>query len=469
MMPKRRTPISSGSRIRSLLCLLLLAVSGCASYSSKVSSVKEYLASGEVDRALEEVEESKSGSSRALFLMEKGLLLHYAGRFEESNQTFEEAEILIEDLYTKSLSREIGAFLTSDNVREYDGEEFERVWINYYRALNYIYLGLPEDALVECRKVNLKLRRYMDDKGEEPGESAYPNDAFIQYLTGILYEWRGDVNDAHISYRAAAQAYDFYRERYGLDEPEGLDLSLLRTAEELGFRDEFTRYRDQCPEIEDGAWRRQSDQGELIFLHENGYIPHKIERNLNVPILKNDDWDDDRQFAMTLTRRARPGYRAEKIKVDYWLRLALPEYAPEAPRIAYAELSAPGHQTATVTVENLGAIARATLEEKYGTILFRTILRALAKYGAHEAAESKSATLGVLTNILGVATESADTRSWLTLPCSVGMARLELPEGTHRIELIFYDEAGLEVHRDTLEDVEIHPGDTTFLSYRTFQ
>ena len=78
------------------------------------------------------------------------------GDYELSNRYFETAERVADHLFTRSLSREAASFLTNDEVRPYRGEPFELVFIHYYRALNYWHLSEYEDALVECRKANLK-------------------------------------------------------------------------------------------------------------------------------------------------------------------------------------------------------------------------------------------------------------------------------------------------------------------------
>lgn len=420
-------------------------LSGCATYASRTSEVRRALERGDVEAAVAEAGKSRPPASRALGLLEKGLVLHYAERWEESNRVFEEAEAEIEDLYTKSLSREAAAFLTSDNILPFHGERFERVFIHYYRALNYIRLGSREDALVECRKVNLKLQAYRDTEGNDEG---YPDDAFLQYLTGVLYEWGGETNDAWISYRAAADDYARYQRDYGVSVPGSLAADLLRTSE--------------------GGPRRGRDEGEIVVLHEGGFIPHKIETSLNLPILEGERWDDDEEFALVLAER-RHGYARDGAKVRYWLRIALPEYAAGDPPVvrARARVDGDGREVETQTVENLGAIARASFDARRGRILTRTIVRGLAKYGLHEN-QHKRTFFGFLVNLFGAATESADTRSWLLLPAEIAIARIPVIAGTHDVQVLTYDRAGNRVGARTFEDVRVRPGGTAFVHLRTF-
>ena len=73
---------------------------------------------------------------------------------------------------------------------------------------------------------------------------------------------------------------------------------------------------------------------------------------------------------------------------------------------------------------------------------------------------------GALTNIFGAATETADTRSWLTLPNLITMARLRLPPGTYDLEVELVDPDGAPAGSRTIHGVTVRPGSWTFLSRR---
>ncbi|MBC7794835.1 MAG: hypothetical protein H7Z43_14110, partial [Clostridia bacterium] len=65
-------------------------------------------------------------------------------------------------------------------------------------------------------------------------------------------------------------------------------------------------------------------------------------------------------------------------------------------------------------------------------------------------------------------TESADKRSWITLPSSIWIGRTYLPPGQQKVQLHFLDAGGNEVQRDELA-VDVKPGKATFVTYRTYQ
>jgi len=453
-----------------LICLML---AGCATYGAKMRQTRLLLSQGKYDDALTKLEKTESGRSRLLYLMEKGIVLHYAGRYAESNDAFEEAEILAEDLYTKSVSKEAGAFLTSDNILPYEGEKFERTLIHYYRAFNYIHLKLPDDALVECRKVSFLLQRYLDKS--EGKATAYSDDAFMQYLAGILFEWQGERNDALISYRKAEEAYEKYAEHYGVSQPSSLKSDLLRTTNNLGFAEEYERYLEKYGDSFDMS-KTVEGTGKLILIHENGFAPHKKAVELVLPILKTDKLGekggaDVWKFSDRLKTRANRHY--DDVNVEYMLRVSIPRYESTRPRIAYVEVQASG--TASVRalseiVEDVEAVAFKNFVEEEPKILLKTIARGVAKYLAFRTTKKKKGEMaGLLVNVFNIATESADTRSWLTLPNNFGMARMALPAGKYNLRLSFRDNSGREVKSANLQDVEIRSGDFTFLNYRTFQ
>ena len=161
-------------------------VSGCSTYAYKTPEIRQAMVDGDYETALGFVESIDKGNSELLYLYEKGLLLHYQDEYVKSNETFELAEVVFDELYTKSVTRELAALVITDNIAKYRGEVYETVILNYYKILNYIYLNDLDGALVECRRVNEKLQRIAD-----ADETEVVNDPFIQYITALVYQVAG--------------------------------------------------------------------------------------------------------------------------------------------------------------------------------------------------------------------------------------------------------------------------------------
>lgn len=449
-----------------LLLLALLCLSfGCSPYS--MEEVRLAFEQGDFDAALIELDADGKGEAKLPYLFERGLIAHYGDQFDESNRTFELAEITSDDLYTKSISREAVSLVTSDNLRAYAGSQYERLLIHYYRAFNYVYLNMPDDALVECRKASGLLQFYADaDENYE-----FIGAAFIAYLSAILYEWAGDWNDAFIAYRWAERAYKQYG-ALGIPFPQDVGESLVRLAGKLGFQEEFERYAATYGEPPENI----SDSGELILLYETGFAPFKVEENIVFPILKVDpivqeDADRDekkvREYSRQLVRRRNKRYR--EIEIEYLLRVAIPAYRSNRPRIVGIDADTASGRASGVLVEDIEAAAMKTFESELPTIMLRTVVRGVLKYLTFRRANKEGELVGRLVNLVNVATESADTRSWQTLPNQIFLVRLRLPAGKHNIALSFSDRANRRVKTDTLENVVIRKNDTTFLNYRTFE
>jgi len=450
-----------------LLLLLITLLAGCAAaYSGLMDKPLKRLERRDYAGALERLEQPSGSTNKLLYRLEKGLILHYQGEYDASNREFDKAERLIDKHYTRSVSREIAALVTNDAIRAYSGEEYERALVHYYRAMNYIYLKDPQGALVECRKANLRLQ---DFAAAAQYDLSYKNDAFIQYMTGLLFEAEGELNDAYISYKDALKGYQAYTETFGLGIPRSLILDLTRLSYRLGYQDEVAdlsaRYR-----LTKEEWQSDRSAGEVIVFVEHGFIARKRQNEINIPILENDDtnkiWEQSDRMVHR-HHRQRTGYRYGK--VDYWLKVALPYYQDIPTRIHQVRLSAAGRSAVGVTVEDLNAIAHKSLEEKENTILLRTLARALAKYLLAQKIEEKSDLWGTLFNWFGVSTEAADTRSWLSLPGRIQLVRFSLPPGTVELSLEFLNEGSGVEERVVLPRIELTAGKPVFLNYRSFR
>ena len=218
-------------------------LASCGSTSAFYAGVENDIAGGKYIAALEQVRANRPAygdKSTVLYNLDVGLLFHYAGVPDSSTLYFFAAEKEIGELYTKSVSLAAASILLNDNVLPYEGEDFEKVLVNVFLALNYAQKGEPDDALVEARKVDEKLREYAR---QYEGKNKYSEDAFIRYVTGVLYESRGEINDAFIAYRKALETYRVYAKEYGTAAPSFLLDDLVRTATLMSFDDEAASYR----------------------------------------------------------------------------------------------------------------------------------------------------------------------------------------------------------------------------------
>ncbi len=443
--------------IKTLVFLLVISLMiGCGGY--KFQEVIEPLESGQPESAYAYLQKHAPKTPDIPYQFELGLVAHYANHFAESNAALDIAGDIAEDRYTKSVSKELGSLVTSDKLRPYSGTQYERLLSHYYRALNYVYQGQLDGALVECRRATNLINYF---KGEDETYDFFGT-GFLAYLSGMLFEAAGEWNDALISYKQAAEYYKNASEKTRVETPKDLGNALVRLTRRLGFTDEFKRYQQQYGK----SPPRPENTGELVLFYESGYVPAKSEDSLTFPILKKDDVEDEK-FVPTLI--GRQGMVFEDVELEYLLRVAIPTINSYRPRFSGIEVAVGGVKAGGALVEDVETIAIETFNAQRPIILLRTLGRALGKYLIYRKANKENEALGLLVNLAGVVTEQADTRSWRTLPNQIFMVRLPLPAGTHTLKLSFLDANGRVRGSQSVPDIKINANRITFLNHRTYE
>ena len=267
--------------------LLLASLSGCAGPRKVYSTVDELNAQGEFILARNYVEEHAKDygkRNRLLYLLDRGMFAFSTGEFREAISSFTEAEELMSELYTISLSQEATTFVVNDNAAPYRGEDFESVMVNLFLALSYANLSEIDEALVEARKVDSKLTA-INLQYAENEQNAYREDPFVRLLMGILYEMgqtSSDLNDAYISYSKALEGYDSEYQRFGVSFPEPLVENLLSVASFMG-RAELRKVQQRFPSYRFVSRADRKEMAEIYVLHLNGRTPIKQENVIVVP------------------------------------------------------------------------------------------------------------------------------------------------------------------------------------------
>lgn len=403
--------------------LLLVVLSGCATYGDWVGEMEHQIAARDFTGALRTLDERAGGRARdaVLYDLNRAMLLRMAGEYARSNAVFEQAKDAIERLDAVSVSEQAGALAVNDMLRSYTGEPFERVLLHVYAALNYLEMGRPDDARVEILQLDVLLGR----EGHPGGE------AFARYLSGMIFEALGQYDDAMIAYR---QAYaDYRRDGAAGDVPPSLGRDLVRMAARVGgLEDELRRYRAEFGVSAD-RFGPSADEGELILLLHSGFAPVK-----------------------------RDGVVTAATREGRLVSISMPYYVSRAPRVTGARLSAGDAVATTDLGEDVDAVAVAALERQKPAILARAIARAALKHEASEKADKENDALGMMVNIAGVVSERADTRSWSTLPNRIYLARLPLAAGRHEVRVELAGGQPGAAARDYT--VDLAPGEKRFLS-----
>src|ERR1700741_1827967 len=123
--------------------IIAVVISGLALLSGCGPAVQQYVQLeniqsrkqfAEADDVIVKLKSQYGERNSVLYDFDRGMMLHLAGRYAESNRALGEAEERIDRLYTVSVSAEAGAMLTNDNSLPYEGEDFEKVMTNVIQA-----------------------------------------------------------------------------------------------------------------------------------------------------------------------------------------------------------------------------------------------------------------------------------------------------------------------------------------------
>ncbi|MDC4224047.1 MAG: hypothetical protein MPW15_07400 [Candidatus Manganitrophus sp.] len=445
-----RSTLARLFKIGTLLSLLLLTACGPSLRHQQL--VEQHLGShryADADAVVEKNKNDYGDRNLLLYYLDRAFLLHLAGRYEESNRFFEKATAEVDRLYTQSISTHAGAMLTNDNLLPYEGEDFETVLIHLFSALNYAALGRWDDALVEARQVDARLNLLNDRYAEK---NVYKEDAFARYLAGVLYELRGESNDAFISYRKAYETFQSYKKNYQTPIPSRLGVDLIRITHTLHLSEEQEEYKRLFPQavaIPSGKTFNQG--GEVVVVTYEGRSPVKEDYFIDAPVPDGGGG-------------------------VYLVRVALPRFVPRPSRIGSVEVTFRQGETLLKqkadVMEDITAIAKKNLEDRIARISSKAIARATTKYIAARTAKHQAKKKGgegaeiltdFLTNVYSLATEQSDKRSWQTLPAKIRLARISLPPGEWEVRIAYYSDQGRLVEERPLSPLKIEKGKQQFL------
>lgn len=434
--------------MKKVLSLLLFAflLSGCAAgldYAKLDNLMKADDCTGASEYIKKSGKKTYGKNAKLLYLVDLAMINLKCGNYESAAHNFQEAEDLANDLWTQSVSKGAASFIVNDTVIPYSGEDFERALINLFAAFSYLKMNQYDEAMVECRKLDLLLGEY--NKKYEKKKNAYKEDAFARYLSGIMNEADGEIDAAYIDYYKALKTFKDYNINYGTPTPSYLLEDLLRVAE---AEDRMDEVRKLIPNYRKFKWIKQRNarrMGKIVFIHYNGKAPKKISEQIVI----NDP-------------TAGP------------ISIAFPKYTVSSPACSSSQMIVES-ETESVTrkallFEDINKIALRTLDDRKARIWAKTIARAIAKQIAINATakaveDQAGGVWGAVTKIgMNVANtaalEKADTRTWRTLPGEIYLARAYVPAGSYTVSV--EQCAG---YKKSLKTVTVKPGQTQFVFY----
>ena len=416
-----------------MLPILLLAclLSGCAamkSYDREVYGTLDQAAGGNVDAAIRMLDANNRTSKDLLYYLERGMLERLAERYPESQKSWAAANQRIQtEIGVREAMGNAASYLVGEQLRAYEGHDYEKVMLLTYMALNQLAMGDFDNARVVIKQTHeleavigeqrakqitaveeqarrkgsrtgfKELNGYPVETIDNPAVNALRNSyqsALSHYLAGFVYESLGEGSLAAPGYRLANELQP---NQPLLEEAlRGLDQRLLAT----------TRIED------DGM-------SDVLFIIGSGTAPAIHSRQFRAPVFI----------------QGRMVFAALSVPV-----MSQTTFAPAPTRLAVGDRSLP-----VTPLTSIDLMARRSLKDDMPSIMLRASIRATTNAAVQYQSQRAMSDGGDRSALIGLAglvvstgaalLEHADDRTWRTLPSEISIARGRLPRGAHTVTL----------------------------------
>jgi len=431
-------------------------LSGCSSMQTQKKQfveVDKAFSNREYGTAALRLESSKneyySAKDRVLFYLDLGMLYHYGDRGAKSNESLTFAENSIDELYTKSISKAIASILLNDNALDYSGEAYEDVYLNVFKALNYIKMKQFDDAFVEVRRANNKLaqledkyRKIADDlnKQDTTGHkfkvehNRFTNSALANYISFLMYRSQGKCSDAEIDACRIRDTWKVESDFYNFPMPS----------------------LESCPED-------RPSEARLNIVSFVGRSPELFARTLSIYTFKDaigiyqSDGKSQKQIDLIQWRG---------MEASYHFKFSLPYMQKNGTIVSRVALEVDNREVCSLqTIESLEDVAAETYKLHEGITYLKTIIRAVAKGLANEAMNKeldKKTGGGVWGNLTRLATgslmdatENPDLRLSRYFPARALIGEVKVGPGIHNVNIKYYASDGRLLYVDNKGQVTV--------------
>ena len=406
---------------------VLLLVAGCAAvrnYDFELSGTLNAAALGDVDGALKRLEANNPQAQKdLLYFFERGMLERLRYRYDDSLKAWTAAQQYIESADKRSaadLLRNASSFVVSDKLRAYEAHDYEKVMLLTYMALDELAKGQYEQARVAIKQTHeleasiglARAKALADTEAEAKKRGASTS---FKELNGYPVETidNPEVNGLKNSYQSALSHYlaGFVYEALG--EPS-LAAPGYRLANEL---------QPNKPALEEAL--RGLDQRvsaapdgmvDVLFIVSSGSAPALRAQQFRLPVPIND----------------------ATVLISYSFPVLLPGGFQDSPN----EITIGGAQRVALTpLTSIALMARRSLKDDMPGIMLRATVRAttsaMLQYQAqrqHRDSQAAAA-VGIAAIAASALLQTADDRTWRSLPAEVSIARVRLPPGVHDVTL----------------------------------
>jgi uncharacterized protein len=428
-----------------VLCVALL-LAGCANMKTSKAQyvgVDQKLQNHDYAGALAQIETAKTvgykEKEKVLYYLDAGMLQHYDKKYPESNDNLTLAEEGITENYTKSVSRAAVSLLLNDNTLDYWGEDYEDLYLNVFKAMNYLELKQTDEAFVEVRRVNEKLNLLEDKYSKlaqgynssdsskatiKPGASRFHNSALARYMSMLMYRSENDLDNARIDHDKIIDAWTSQPTIYNYAMPN-IDQAVTPTSE---ARVNVMGLIGRSPDKSANTFYVHTEDDLIVF----GFTE------------ENEKY---RQQLTDLDFIAWPG-----VKKGYHFKLQVPFMVSRGTEIGRVRMLVDDQTQDLQLLEDIDKVAQETYNIKLPIIYLKTVVRSVVKgLVAEKQKENLDAQAGgglggflarAAVDAAVDATENADLRISQFFPAQILVGELQVPAGQHAVKIEYYAKNG---------------------------
>ena len=422
------------------LLLLVLILGGCSSVID-ISNTENLYSQGNFSAAyaslLSKRESIIQRQGSLIMDMDAGLLSRLNGEYKLSNEQLSSSERKIKEAYTESVTANIASFIVNDNTRPYQGEDYEDIYINVFKALNYLHLGEETSALVELnrsiekqtflkQKYETQAKRvtsYAKDKGINNVEQstysvAFSSSALANYLSMVVARGVGDDNQFRYSFDQIERSFQTQPTLY----PFAIPTSIPQEEEPI-------------PE----------QKARLNLVAFNGLSPQKQEAVEAVYVSRNN-----------------------------YAKIAYPILVERRSPIQRVVVSLDdGTSFPLERIESLSSIAIETFKAKSALSRLKAVTRSTLKalgVAVYDSVTSKDKEqtvgeelLSMVMKLFNYASESADVRSSHFLPSTAWVGAVNLTPGEYTLKVAFQDLGGRTIYTQIIPKAKVEISGTNLI------
>ena len=410
-------------------------LTGCSTYNER-NHFGAPLLRGDLVTAEKEAKRTADkevgGKDEIIWRLEQAAILRTAGKYDESNQAFEQAQAKI-DRYAEEakvrLGAETGALFSNQASVPYRGRSYDGIMLNTYRALNFLAKHEPDKARVEIirayqrqqdavednrRRIETTEEALKKEKEKKRIEQAQRNPAF----QGSVKQTYSSLDTLKV-YSDYVNPFTVYLDGL-IFMANGVDASDLERARKsfervTAFTDNNRFVKADLDSLE--ALGRGKILEKLTYvIFENGRAPVRDQVRIDIPLF--------------FTRLSYVGASFPKLEL-------------QGGQLSGLQVNAGGSNETTALLASMDSVIAQDFKNELPSIITKTIAATIVKgaagYALNEMANQQGGGTAGLISQIGTAlyqlsVNIADLRTWTTLPKEFQICRIPTP-ADRKVEL----------------------------------